>query len=162
MKISRFFMMTGIALLLCGQSLFSQEVKQDKAQQVKELIDSGNFVIEVNRAFPMSGRSVNLTSLYTIELKGDSVQSHLPYYGRAYSIPYGGGDGLRFDKQITEYQVSYDKKSTATINFNSRSEDDNFKFSLKVYPNASATVFVQPTNRQSISYHGDLILEKKE
>lgn len=155
-------MMTGIVSLLGWQSLVAQEGADDKARRVADQIESGNFVVEINRALPMGGRSVNLTSLYSIEIKGDSVYSHLPYYGRAYSLPYGGGEGLLFRKPLTDYQVTYDNKDKATITFNCRSDDDNYGFSLQIFPNGSATLFVQPVNRQSISYHGSLSLEEEK
>lgn len=153
-------MMMGIVSLIGGQSLFSQQKKDETTQVVKELIDGGSYTVDVIRALPMGGRSVNLTSSYSLEIKGDSVYSHLPYFGRAYSAPYGGGDGLHFEKPITDYTVSYDKKNKATIIFNSRSDDDNYRFNVQVFSNGSATIFVQPTNKQSITFHGDLRLEK--
>ena len=96
MKNVRLFWLLGIVLLLAGQSLYAQskkEKREQKANEVKELIDSKRFTIDVNRAIPMGGRSLNLTSPYSLEMRGDSVISYLPYFGRAYSAPYGGGDG---------------------------------------------------------------------
>lgn len=161
MKISRFLIMLGIVSLFGGQSLIAQDKKSEKAQRVKELIDSGKYKVEVDRALPMGGRSVNLTSSYGIEIKGDSIYSHLPYYGRAYSVPYGGGSGLSFDKPITDYKVTYDEDDKATITFSSRSDDDRYELRVQIYSNGTATIYVQPTNRQSITYHGDILLEEK-
>lgn len=153
--------MLGIVSLFGGQSLIAQDKKSEKAQRVKELIDSGKYKVEVDRALPMGGRSVNLTSSYGIEIKGDSIYSHLPYYGRAYSVPYGGGSGLSFDKPITDYKVTYDEDDKATITFSSRSDDDRYELRVQIYSNGTATIYVQPTNRQSITYHGDILLEEK-
>ena len=82
--------MLGIVLLIGGQSLFAQSNKEKKVQkelQVQKMIDKGHFKIDVNRSIPMSGRSVDLTSSYSLEVKGDSVISYLPYFGQAYSVP---------------------------------------------------------------------------
>ena len=65
---------------------------------VREIVDSGRIKIDVDRAVPMAGRSVNLTSPYSLEIHGDSILSYLPYFGRAYSAPYGGGEGLTLKK----------------------------------------------------------------
>ncbi|MDD4515206.1 DUF4251 domain-containing protein [Massilibacteroides sp.] len=161
MKISRFLIMLGIVSLFGGQSLFAQEKKEEKARLIKELIDAGNYTIDVDRALPMSGRSVNLTSSYSVEIKGDSIYSHLPYYGRAYSVPYGGGSGLMFKEPVTDYKMAYDKKDKATITFTSRSDEDRYEFRIEVYLNGTATIFVQPVNRQSITYHGDILLKEE-
>ena len=123
MKNVRLFWLLGIVLLLAGQSLYAQskkEKREQKANEVKELIDSKRFTIDVNRAIPMGGRSLNLTSPYSLEMRGDSVISYLPYFGRAYSAPYGGGDRLRFEESITDYQCSFNKKGTAQIQFRTR------------------------------------------
>ncbi len=162
MKRLRLFIVLGIALLSGGQSLYSQKANKEQEQaKVKEMLDSGRFTIQVNRALPMSGRAVNLTSLYSIELKNDTVISHLPYFGRAYSIPYGGGDGLHFSVPVTDYSISYNKKNRAQINFNARNSEDNYAFSIQVFPNGTATVNVTPVNRQSITYQGELIPDEK-
>lgn len=161
MKISRFLIMLGIVSFLGGQSLIAQDKKSEKAERIKALIEHGEYSLEIDRAFPMGGRSVNLTSSYGIEIKGDSVYSHLPYYGRAYSVPYGGGNGLQFEKPVTDYKVEYDKDGKATIKFATRSDDDRYEFRIQIYSNGTATVFVQPTNKQSITYHGEIRLKEE-
>lgn len=165
MKNVRLFWLLGIVLLFAGQSLCAQskkEKQEQKAKEVKELIDSKRFTIDVNRAIPMRGRTVNLTSPYSLEMRGDSVISYLPYFGRAYSAPYGGGDGLRFEKSITDYQASFNKKGTAQIQFRTRSDDDTYTFRMQVFSNGSATINVTPVNKQSITFHGELAPKKQE
>ena len=80
-----------------------KEKKELKKQAVEKLVTSGKYKINVNRALPARGRSVTLTSPYSVEIRNDSVISYLPYYGRAYSIPYGGGEGLNFKTPLTDY-----------------------------------------------------------
>ena len=163
MKNVRLFWLLGIVLLLAGQSLYAQskkEKREQKANEVKELIDSKRFTIDVNRAIPMGGRSLNLTSPYSLEMRGDSVISYLPYFGRAYSAPYG--DRLRFEESITDYQCSFNKKGTAQIQFRTRSDDDTFAFSVQVFSNGSATINVTPVNKQNITFYGELAPKKKE
>lgn len=165
MKKVRLFWLLGIALLIGGQSLCAQSKKEKKEQrekEVKEMIEGRRFTIDVNRALPMSGRSVNLTSPYSLEMRGDSAVSYLPYFGRAYSAPYGGGDGLRFEESITNYTCSFNKKGTAQIQFNARTNEDFYKYTVQIYPDGSANINVTPTNKQSITFHGELASKKKE
>lgn len=153
--------MLGIGLLLGGQSLYAQtkaERKEAKEKAVKEEIDSGRFRIQVNRALPARGGAVNLTTLYSLELRGDSILSYLPYYGRAYSLPYGGGEGMNFEALVSDYELSYDKKKTARIEFKTRTKEDHYTFQLRIFPGGSATIDVTPVNKQGIQYQGDLIL----
>ena len=98
MRNIRLFFFVGIVLFFGGQSLYSQSKKEreeQKAKEIKEMIENGRFTIEVDRALPMGGRTVHLTTPYSLEMRGDSAISYLPYFGRAYSLPYGGGDGMR-------------------------------------------------------------------
>ena len=103
-----------LALLVGIPTLSAQQSKKEKKEQKKEavmkLIESENYKIDVNTAMPMRGRSIPLTSSYSLTIRNDSVISYLPYYGRAYSIPYGGGDGLNFKTILKEYNVEMDKK----------------------------------------------------
>ena len=108
MRLTRLVGFLGIVLFCAGQSLFAQskqERKEQKERVVREIVDSGRIKIDVDRAVPMAGRSVNLTSPYSLEIHGDSILSYLPYFGRAYSAPYGGGEGLTFKEVATEKEV---------------------------------------------------------
>lgn len=159
MKSVRFVLFLGIVLFWGGQSSFAQskqEKKEQKEQAVKTVMESGRFTIDVNRAIPMKGRSVNLTSPYSLELRGDSVVSYLPYFGQAYSVPYGGGKGLRFDAPISEYKLSYKKKGVAEIQFRARTDEDYYTFNISVFPTGSATIHVTPVNKQSITFYGEV------
>ncbi|MCD8194077.1 MAG: DUF4251 domain-containing protein [Tannerellaceae bacterium] len=139
---------------LCAQS--KKELKAEKEQLVKQLVENDCFHIKVDRAIPQQGGSKYLTSPYSVEICGDTVKSYLPYFGRAYSVPYGGGKGLIFDSQITDYKRTYDKKGTANIRFSTRTEEDNYKFQIEIFTNGSARINVVPVNRQPISFHGDV------
>ncbi|MCC8133724.1 MAG: DUF4251 domain-containing protein [Tannerellaceae bacterium] len=152
--------MLGIALLTGGQSLLAQGER--KEEKVRELIESNRFTIQIDRAVPMQGRAVNLTSTYSLELKGDSVISYLPYFGRAYNVPYGGGEGLQFEEEVTDRDLSFNKKGIAEIKFSARTKEDRYTFHVQIFSNGSATVNVNPVNRQNITYYGQLITDRKE
>lgn len=161
----RLVLLLGVALLFGGQSLFAQSKKEKKEQkelEVKEMIEGGRFAIDVNRAVPMSGRAINLNSSYSLELNGDSVVSFLPYYGKAYSVPYGGGNSMDFKTTFSEYDLSYNKKGTATMKFRARTDDDTYAFTIEVFSNGSSTIRVTPVNKQGIIYYGELAPKKKE
>lgn len=165
MKTFRLLFFVGIVLLVGGQSLCAQskkEKREQKEKEVKEMIDEKRFTIDVDRALPMGGRSVNLTTPYSFEMRGDSAISYLPYFGRAYSAPYGGGNGMRFEKSVTDYSCSYNKKGTAQIKFATRTDEDTYRFDIRVFSNGSATISVTPTNKQSITYQGELAPKKQE
>lgn len=165
MKNIRLFFLMGIVLFMGEQSLFAQSKKEKQEQrelEVKELIESKRFTIDVDRAIPMGGQSVNLTSPYSLEMRGDSVISYLPYFGRAYSAPYGGGNGLHFNQSITGYTCTFGKKGKTHIHFATRTDDDIYRFDIQVFSNGSATIAVMPARKQSITFQGEVALPAKE
>lgn len=163
MKSFRLLLLLGVVLLFGEQSLFAQSKseKDQLADGLKNRIENKQFTVDVTRAQPMSGKSVYLSSPYSLTLKGDSVYSYLPYYGRAYQLPYGGGDGLRFKEPISHYDVSYNKKGTARVRFKTRTADDYYQFDIQLFPSGSSTINITPTNRQGISFYGTLISDPK-
>ena len=161
MKTKSTILMLLLALLVGLPTVSAQSKKEKKEQKeaaVKKLIISEDYKINVINAMPMRGRSIPLTSSYSLAIRNDSVISYLPYFGRAYSIPYGGGNGLNFKAPIKEYTMEIDKKGSANIKFNARNPEDNYEFRVKVFSNGSASIDVNMQNRQSISYQGELYI----
>lgn len=131
-----------------------KEANAAKEAALKTAIEQRQFVISVDRMNPMRGASQQLTSLYSLEIHGDSVKSYLPYFGQAYSVPYGGGSALNFNSTITDYKSSVDAKGKTTIDFKTKSEDDRYAYRIVIFSNASTSINVTSGNRQLISFDG--------
>lgn len=156
-----FFLM--ILLAGCSTSATTstrKERKEDMKTAVKERVESGSYRILVNRAMPLGGRSVNLTSVYSLEVRNDSVYSYLPYFGRAYSIPYGGGKGLTFNAPLSEYNLSYSERGAAEVKLVARNNEDTYTFTITVQPTGTAYISINMYNRQTISFDGELDMYK--
>lgn len=137
-----------------------EEKRAEKEQALKSRIESKEYCIEVNTALPRRGFNIQLTSSYSLEIKNDSAFSLLPYYGRAYSIPYGGGDGLSFKSPIENYKLSYNKRGTAKIEFTARTKEDVFKFNMSIFTSGSSSISVTMQNRDSIDFSGELKIKE--
>ena len=138
-----------------------KEKKSEIARQVRQAIDSNHYKIDVDRMLPMSGNSKTLTSTYSLEIKNDSVFSYLPYFGKAYNIPYGGGKGLIFDDTLSEYTATYNKKGKVEIKFTVRTDEDKYTYHIQIFPNASTSISINSNNRQPINYQGELVLPQE-
>lgn len=128
---------------------------EEEQLALKQLIESGEYKIEATMAYPRRGRSVPLTSSYSVEIKNDSVFSYLPFYGRAYTIPYGGGNGLNFNAPVQDYSVKYNK-GAAEIKFNAQTSEDLYRYTLNVYPDGTSNIDVVMQQRESMRYSGRL------
>lgn len=146
------------ALPATAQSRSEKKARIERA--VKEAVDAKRYKINVDRMQPMRGSSRTLTTNYSVEVINDSVYSYLPYFGVAYTAPYGGGKGLNFSEPISDYKMEQLKKGRVRISFKVRSEDDNYEYSLTVFPNGSTSLHVLPGNKQSISFTGDMEIKE--
>lgn len=140
---------------VCIQAQTKAERKAKEAEIVKTRLENRDYTIEILSVYPMRGRSIQVSPDFTLTVKGDSIRSALPYFGRAYTIPYGGGNGLRFEGIAKNYTQEYNKKKQETeITFSVRTNEDNFQFRLSVFNNGSTQISVQCDNREAISYNG--------
>ena len=130
----------------------------EKEKQIETLINSKEFVFEATQALPQSGKMIMLTgSSYTVTFHPDSIESYLPFYGRAYSVDYGGDGGIKFKGKPQEYKVVAQKSGKGyDINATIKTTKDLYKLYLSVTPDGSATLMVDSNQRSSISYHGDI------
>jgi hypothetical protein len=150
-----------IALPGCSSSKSpAQEARAAQEAALRQAIENRTFYLDVSRMIPMRGSTRALTPSYSVEIKKDQIKSNLPYFGRAYSIPYGGGDGLIFDAPISDYKVSRGKKKSTVIEVKTETVEDNYTYRIEIYPNGSAWISVSMQNRQAISFSGIASAEK--
>jgi uncharacterized protein DUF4251 len=122
---------------------------------VKTSVESKQFVFHAQTALPTSGRSRQLTSEYGLTVLSDSLVSNLPFYGRAYSVPYGSGDGgFNFTSTKFEYTASPGKKKGWNISIKPKDVTDLREFTLSLSDNGYGTLQVLSNNRQPISFTG--------
>lgn len=162
MKTSK-LILWGLICMIAAMPAFAQSRSEKKARierAVKEAVDAKTYEINVDRMHPIKGGSRTLTTNYSLKVRNDSVYSYLPYFGVAYSVPYGGGKGMIFNEPLTDYTTKKLKKGKVQVTFQTRSEGDNYEYSLTIYPNGSTTINVQATNRQSISYTGEMDIKE--
>jgi hypothetical protein len=161
----KFICISLVAILACsvlsiaaqGKKKPSKTEKREMlATKVKDSIDHKTFTINVNMAYPMSHAAINLTSNYSLRLAGDSLISYLPYYGRAFRVPYGGGKALNFSAKIKDCTISYPKKNRTRIHITVSNDEDTYQYDIDVFDNASTTISVISNEREFISFSGTL------
>ena len=144
---------------------FGQDKQPTKAEiksaKVEKSIRSGNYEITVNQANPMSGGIRNLTSDYSVRISGDSSYVYLPYFGRAYSAPYGGDGGIKASTLMDNYKVDYKEGKSYSIGFSLKATNDTYRFSITLWTDGSTSINVTCNNRQAINYLGYLKLPEK-
>ena len=149
-------------LTACGaarQTPQEKRAEQERiAQTVQQVLDSRSYKIDVDYMLPLRGRPQSVTS-YSVTIKENTIDSHLPYFGNARSVPYGGGKALVFTDDIdyyTDYGVNNDRR---TIVINVKNEEDDYIYTLEIFNNGEASIYVQCRNRDNIRYRGSLNLD---
>lgn len=131
------------------------------AAAVKNMIESKNFIFKAEYVSPVGGRSRPLTSEYDVSVRNDKVVSYLPYFGRAYTAPINTTDGgIKFTSTKFDYTINQ-KKNKWEVRIKPRDVSDVQDMYLTVFDNGRASLRVNNTNRQNISYDG-YIMEVKE
>ena len=159
MKFKSYLVWLGLFLsvMMSGCTASKQATNEEKvANEIKlrNAIEARSFIVEVDKAMPMSGSMRTLTSPYSLTINGEEIKSHLPYFGRAYTVPYGGGEGLIFESTITDYQLTFDKKNMANIEFKTKTNEDLYTYRIQIFTNGSSSIHVSSNNRQPISFSG--------
>lgn len=142
----------------CATTAERMEREARTAAQVSEALASRHYTINVLMMYPQRGRAVNLTTNYSVEVKGDSLISYLPYFGRAYNVPYGGGKGLNFIAPITGYQTETDRKGMTRVVLTTENEEDRYQYVLEVSSSGDSYIQVQSRQRDFIRYSGRMDL----
>ena len=152
-----------LAVYLTTACVVSEATRQERAERqarLKEDISTGlaerKFQIDVNQAHPQGrGSTIHLTSSYSVRVSGDTIVSYLPFFGRAYSVPYGGGQGLNFTGRIVSYESGVTRKGEHIITMGVESSEDVYVYTVSLFDNGSASVGVQPRQRSYIYFTGN-------
>ena len=139
----------------CASLRLTPEEKAQIEAAVQENLDNRHFCIDVDQMVPRRGPSQHVTN-YSLTVDGDKLDSHLPYIGQAWNLPYGGGKGMNFESKISDYIETFPKPDRRQIALATNNGEDSFVFIIQVFTNGKATIEVRSRNRETISYYGQV------
>ncbi len=128
------------------------------AKKVESLLATRRYTVEMDYMQPLRGSMRRIDYGYEVTIAGDTLKSYLPYFGRAYNIPYGGGKGLNFTALITAYQEQRVGANRSRVVVFTENEEDNYQYVFDIYDNGKADLEVFSRERDRISYMGSLKL----
>lgn len=150
----------GVCMLLgalsgCASSAERAAAAAEHAQKVLSALADRHYKINITHMHPLRGGSRTVSS-FSLEVKGDTLISYLPYFGRVYWVPYGGGKGLNFMETISSYEEWEKKNGLRHIEIGLKNEEDTYLYTIEVFSNGSATIDVMARQREQISYTGEM------
>lgn len=172
-KIIKFLPILLILILAsCAKKIYtspevvSQLINSDEFTFMAERANPNNSdVINIMNSLPRagSGQFLNLDYGYTITLKNKKLMVDLPYFGRLYT-PSTDPDKNSFNFSTSDYTLkkSQNKKGNWLYTINTRNDATSITFLIEIFPNGKAYVYVNSTDRQSISYDGYVMKNKTE
>jgi hypothetical protein len=144
---------SAITLSGCASLKVTPEEKAALEAQILENLDNRTFCIDVDQMIPRRGGTQHVNN-YSLTVDGDKLISHLPYFGQAWNLPYGGGKGLSFESKISDYIETYPKPDRRQITLATNNGEDTFVFVIEVFNNGKSTIDVRSRNREPIGYYG--------
>lgn len=93
---------------------------------------------------------------FGFEIKGDSIDSYLPFFGVSYRAPISRDDGpLTFQGKIIGYEISPGREDDLIVEIYTDQESGNkVTYLLNAFPNGSATVSMTSSDTQSLHFIG--------
>jgi Domain of unknown function (DUF4251) len=150
-----------LAVVLTGCSASSSIARKEKAAAdfriTADLVESGNYQFTIRSATASGGKSIQLTSLYTMEVSDAGYEAKLPYFGRAYSASYGGDGGIEFNGKPENLKVTRDDQLNSisvAYTIEASKNSDKYDVKLKIGATGYGNLVISSRNRQSISYYG--------
>jgi hypothetical protein len=147
--------------LLVAVSFYAGAQEKDPAR-IRTMVEAKNFVFKADYVNPQTGRSRSLTSEYDLTIKPGEVISYLPYFGRAYSAPINSEGGIKFTSTDFDYKLLKQKEHSWDISIKPKDASDVREMFLTVFDNGTASLRVNSTNRQAISFRGYIVAGKEE
>ena len=163
MKISfKPLFVTGLFVII-RSTLFAQATdnkQQLKAVEVKNMVDSTNYVFKATYVIPKSSTGVTLTKNYYIKILKDTIRAALPYMGKTISSVIPTDEGLRFISTSFKYSTNDDGQGgwdiTIKVNERNITLPQVRVIKMNISPSGFATLNISSADRQSISYSGYL------
>lgn len=141
-------------------SFFAGQVMAQETNEaaLKTILSGKNFVFKAQSAWPLQGRVIQLTPGFDMKVLTDSINTYLPYFGRAYTAEYAQGGGINFTSSKFEYKLKEKSKGGWELLIKPSDTKDVTQLNYSVSTNGFATLQVISNNRQAISFYG--VIEK--
>ncbi|MDA6072721.1 DUF4251 domain-containing protein [Flavobacterium sp. AC] len=149
-----------LAAPVYAQQKTKKELKAEsdlkKQSEIEALIDAKNFVFEAQKVNPQGGRLIILNNnSYFLNFNTEKTTCDLPFFGRAFNVPYGGDGGIKFEGVPENIKVEK-KKKNYTLRATVKGKDDVYDLIFSIFFDGGATLSVNSNNRASISYDGEI------
>ena len=147
----------------CATSGMTREEKAAQklrvAQAVADSLAERHFSVDVNYVTPQRMPGHNLTYGYGVRVKGDVIESYLPFFGRVYRAEFGEQTGLNFTDRILDYRSGVVKKGRYAVELVVRRRLETLIYRFDIFENGKTTIMVRSDNRDTMTFSGEMNME---
>lgn len=152
-----------IAQSSTAQPPTKSEKKAARLAAIKSMVESQNYTFKAQTALPLGLRIRQLTSDYDLKVTKESIISYLPYFGRAYTAPIDPTKGgIQFTSKDFDYTLTPGKKDGWTVVIKPKDYRDVQQMTLSISSEGYTQLQVTSTNRQPISFNGQIVAPKQK
>lgn len=139
----------------------AQETKKETdaaaAEELKSLVESKNYVFEAYSALPLKGDIQKLIDDFSLTITPKKVMSDLPYFGQIYQSSLVTTDGgIKFTSYDFEYSVQDRKNGGWDVRIKAKDIKYSPQMLLTILKTGATTLSVNSSDRQAISYNGEI------
>lgn len=156
----KFLLSAFLVSFLFSQCSSSKKVANVKltSNEIKNMVDSSQFVFVADRVTPLRGRTRFLTSYYDVVVKKDSLTSFLPFFGRAFQAPMDPTKGgIQFTSTNFTYNVTTKNSNDEwDVFIKPKDYTDVQQLYFNIFGNGTANLNVVNTHKDPISFSGHI------
>ena len=137
-----------------GSSFIRQQSSSFIQDEIAQAINNDRWDFTADYAYPSYGKSRNITGVYYVQCRKDTLVVALPYYGKLNSSA-GANNENPLDFKSTDFKLTKEvrKKGGWLVTIKSpNSEVQSISFTF--FDNGTARVYFTMTNRSGIDFSG--------
>lgn len=161
------FALAVMVISSCGAS-YKQQHAAEKQAEIKAnvaALENCDFILEVTRIIPRGFPSKASNGEYQLRLKGDVVDTRLPYMGSSHEAQYGGVDEISivFENETVNLIKDFADaaKGEYRYQFTGGKGKDKWTVTLQIYDNGSANIGASSNGGKYMSYIANLVVPTK-
>ena len=144
-----------LLLFLLPLAITAQKKDSVQAASIKSMVENQRYIFKAQTVTPMAGRFRQLTPEYDLQVSKEKIVASLPYFGRSYSAPIDPSrGGIQFTSKDFDYKLTERKKGGWNVSINTKDLQESQQMQLTIFNDGTASLQVNSTNRQSISFNG--------
>lgn len=133
--------------------------KERKQVAVLGAIAAKRWHIDIHTMNTMRYGARTVTPDFFLELRGDTLQSNLPYLGQVQVSQLSPSIGLNFKELVRQYQEGRPKPKYTQLDIDVRTREDSYHYVIEIYDSGEASIRVRGQYRDPISFDGTLEIE---